>query len=102
MNVAAFDTFLQITSGELRYSTFFSPITHRHSIGEVQELAIYSKRVAPNGNIVDKRFLEVRLRGGGRVDTFYLIEPEHIPQVVAAIERNPAFSGQVIRIDGYK
>jgi len=78
-----FDTFLQITGGELRYSTFFSPITHQHSIGEVQELAIYSRRVAPSGNIVDKRFLEVRLRGGGSVDTFYLIEPEHIPQVAA-------------------
>jgi len=102
LNLAAFDTFLQITGGELRYSTFFSPITHQHSIGEVQELAIYSRRIAPSGSIVDKGFLEVRLRGGGSVDTFYLIEPEHIPQVVAAFERNPAFRGRVTRIDGYK
>ncbi len=100
LNLAAFDTFLQVKGRELRYSTFFSPITHQHSLGDVRELAIYSRRVAPNGNIVDKKWLEIRLKDGRTVDTFYLIEQEQIPQVIAAFERNPAFIGLISRIDG--
>ena len=102
LNLAAFDTVLQVTDRQFRYSTFFSPLTHEYPIGAVQELAIYSRRVAPNGNIGNRNFLEVRLNDGSSVDTFYLIEPEHIAQVVDAFQKNPEFNGRVTRIEGYK
>lgn len=102
LNLIAFDTFLEVKGGELRYSTCFSPITHRHSLGDVEELRIYSRRVAPIGTIVDRNSLEVRLKNGSTIDTFYLIEPRHIPEVVALFEKNPLFKGSLTRIDGHR
>jgi hypothetical protein len=95
LNCVAFDTFLQITASEFRYSTFFSPRTHRHSLGEVRELVVRSRRDTPRGVIVDRRSLEVRLRDGRSVDTFDLIEAEHVLPVVAAFQSSPEFKGRV-------
>jgi len=49
---------------------------------------------------VNNNFLEVRLNDGSSVDTFYLIEPEHIAQIVEIVQKNPEFKGRVTRIEG--
>ncbi len=90
------------TDREFRYSSLFSPVTHRHSTREVQELAVYARRIAPNGSITYHPFLEIRFKAGATVDTFYLIETEHIRLVVATFERNPVFNGLITRLDGAK
>ena len=82
LNWACFDTFLQIGTDRIRYSSFFSPSSYEHPIDEISRVIVYSLRQAPNGDINEKTYLELELKGGQVVDTYYLMEPEHIPVVV--------------------
>ena len=102
LNLAAFDSFLQITERELRYSAFFSPVTHRRPISEIAEVAIYSRRRAPNGNIIRRQTVELRFSDGQVFDTYYSIQSEHIPEVLAVFEEHPVFTGKITRVDGVK
>jgi hypothetical protein len=101
LNLAAFDTFLEVGSREVRYSFFLSAVTHRHPTADVVELVVYSKRLAPSGAIVTRGNLEIRLRDGGSIDTYRLIETEHVPRVLAAFRRSEGFAGTVRAVDGY-
>jgi hypothetical protein len=85
LNAAAFDTFLQVGEGVFRFSYFFSPTTHEYAVQDVSELAVYSQRIAPNGKVTNKSFLEIRMRDGTEIDTYYLIEEDLIPKAVAAL-----------------
>jgi hypothetical protein len=63
---------------------------------------VYSKRRAPNGSIVTRENLEIRLKDGGSVDTYRLIETEQVPRVIAAFRRSEGFAGAVRVVDGYR
>ncbi len=85
LNITTFDTFLQIRENRVRYSAFFSFVTHEISIGEISKAIIYSHRLVPNGQIKQQKYLEFRMNNGETIDTFYLIEDDHIPEVVNAL-----------------
>jgi hypothetical protein len=101
LNLASFDTFLEVGSREVRYSFFLSAVTHRHPTADVTELVVYSQRQAPTGSIVTRDDLAIRLKDGRAIDTYRLIDAEQIPQVVAAFRRSEGFEGAVRAVDGY-
>jgi hypothetical protein len=96
-SIASFDTFMVITNAEMRYSSFWSPATHRRPIAEIQEVRVRQVRRAPNGKVQRVPWIEIRFASGPPLDTFYLIEFEHLDRVIAAIEASPEFKGRVIR-----
>ena len=101
LNLAAFDTFLEVGGREVRYSFFLSAVTHRHPTADVAELVVYSQRQAPTGSIVTRDNLAIRLKDGGSVDTYRLIDAEQIPRVIGAFRRSEGFAGAVRAVDGY-
>jgi len=101
LNLAAFDTFLEVGSREFIYSSFLSSVTHRHPTAEVDELVVYSQRKTPFGNIARNRNLAIRLKDGQAIDTMYLIDAADIPRVLAAFRRSEGFPGKVRAVDGY-
>ena len=70
LNLACFDTFLQISPDRVRYSSFFSPITHEHPMDEISGMTIYALRRAPNSTITHTSHLDIELKNGEIVDTF--------------------------------
>jgi len=96
-NIASFDTFMVISPSEMRYSSFWNPARHRRPIAEIQEVRVRQVRRAPNGKVQRVPWIEIRFASGQPLDTFYLIEYEHIDRVIAAIETSPEFKGRVIR-----
>jgi hypothetical protein len=95
LNVAALDTFLEVGSRELRVSSFLDATTHRHPTADVAELVVYSQRRAPTGGIVPNANLEIRLRDGSSIDTYRIIDPRHVPEVIEALRRSEGFTGTV-------
>jgi hypothetical protein len=71
LNLAVFDTFLEVGGREFRYSSFLSSVTHRHPTTDVTELVVYLHRKAPIGSIVKNSNLEIRLKGGQSIDTYH-------------------------------
>lgn len=101
LNLAAFDTFLEVGGRDFRYSSFLSSVTYHHRTADVDELVVYSHRKTPIGLIARNSNLEIRLKNGRSIDTMHLIEPEHIPRVLAAFRRSEGFLGKVRAVDGY-
>jgi hypothetical protein len=87
-------TFLEIKENNVSYRYFLS-FPHSWSLSEVEELAVYSEKVAPIGIVKQHAWLEIRLRDGTAVDTFYLINPEQVQEVVAASKQSSLFAGRV-------
>ncbi len=97
MNFLAFNAFVQLHAGELRYNAFFGCRTYQYRIADIRELTVHLRRVTPIGTTVNRPWVEIQLANGVTVDTYYLIEPKQIPLLIAAIEVDPNFRGRVRR-----
>ena len=96
MNLAATNTFLEITTSSIRYSGFFSPITHERRLGDIEQVVLYSRRRAPNGTVNRRRSLDIQFKDGTVLDTFHTIEAKHIPVVLSVLRGTPAFTGAIV------
>lgn len=85
LNFLAHDNFIRVTSGHLQYSTFFSLRVITRSISEVDRLEWYAQRIGPSGKLLDRSGIQIVFRDGSRLDTYYLIEPEHQWALVKAM-----------------
>ena len=87
LNCLSFKTLLQVDQHSIRYGNWLALKTTERNVQDIEEVILHHYRRAPNGNILRTEWLEVVFRDGWRLDTYYLVETEHIQRLLGALLR---------------
>lgn len=86
LNWSVYNTFLMVDQNSIYFSKWHTPISTEVKVNEIEKITIYELRKAPNGKIRENPYIEFTFTDQTKLDTFYLIEDFHIPEVIDTLK----------------
>ena len=101
-NMVAYNNFIGIKNDRLMFQEFMSNIAVSKSITDIEEIVFFTKREAPNGEILGNCHPTIFFKDGSSIHTLNLIYTKDIREFIDILQKESANNISVIRIDGYK